>query len=149
MPQAAISVSVYNRWNNASLDSSIAKLYPAGDSPTAMKNTSGSPEGSSVPRAEYFLNISAPEKTRGSRRYTAIVVFDVWGTTKEGVDGYISSIYDAFVNSDSAASNPMTMTGGTILEVDDGPSYVFKDDDALFRGQQTIYVDFSVPQQTP
>lgn len=149
MPQQRLSVGIYNRWNDAGLDSSVAKLYPAGDSPGTKMNEFGTPEGTAKPRAEYFLVLSEPQKTRGSRRYTGTVLFSVWGDTKEEVDGYVTSIYNAFVNSDDAASNPLTISNGSVLEVSDGSSSSLKVDDDTFRGDQTIQISINVPNSTP
>jgi len=150
MPQSKVSVSLFNRWNNASLDTSIASLYPSGETPKTGRNTSGSPEGDAVPRAEYMVSMGDPIKSRGSRQYTAVVTFEVWGTLKETVDGYVTSIYNAFVNcSESSVASPIAMSGGDIQEVSDGAAFVEKEDDAVFRGTQIIYIRFSVPQQVP
>jgi len=149
MPLQKLSVAVYNRWNDAGLNSSIAKLYPAGDSPGAKAGTTGTPESTSKPRAEYTLSLSPPQKTRGSRRYSGSLFISVWGDTKEGVDAYISSIYDAFVNSESAASNPLSISNGTVLIVDDGSSDVNKVDDNTFRGNYVFEIGINVANSTP
>jgi len=53
------------------------------------------------------------------------------------------------VNSDNAGTSPLSITNGTVLEVDDGSSGVMKVDDDTFRGDQIIFVDIRVPDQTP
>lgn len=150
MSGQALSVSLYNRWNNAGLDTSIAKLYPSGDSPRSGKNSSGSPEGSGLPRAEYTLVFPPPAtKTRHSRIHQAVAVISVWGETKEATDGYVSTMRNTFINSEEAGTNPMTMTGGEILEVDDGGGSVMKVDDSLFVGEQTILIRCRINNTVP
>lgn len=135
------------RWDAASLDSSIADLYPAGDSPKRGRNSAGTPEGTSLPRAEYIVDIAAPiGKSRTSRVRQALVTFRVWGTVSETVAGYVDSISAAFLNSDELG---LSFAGGTILEVDSGSQATEKQDDNLHMGQLVIYVKYREANAVP
>lgn len=150
MSVQALSIGIYTRWNDASLNSSIAPLYAAGDTPQSGRNSTGTPAGNNVPRAEYTVAVpAASSKTRGTRVYQGVANITVHGRGKATVDGYIKSIYDTFLNSEEAATNPFTMTSCSVLEVEDGGGSVLKVDDTVFRGEITLFVRYSVNNAVP
>lgn len=143
----ALMDTIKARWDAASLDSSIANLYPAGDSPKKGRNPAGSPEGTTLPRAEYTVNIAKPSvKTRSSRIRQALVTFRVWGKDPETVGGYVDSIAAKYLNADELS---LSFAGGTILEVDAGSQGLQKLDDALHMGQQLIHIQFREANMVP
>ena len=146
-----IMAAIYARWNAAGLNTSIAELYPAGEGTKASQNKAGSPEGDALPRAEYYATTPAPsQKTRGSRVHQSMAVITVRDKTNEAAVGtFVKNIRAAFVNSESAGTSPMTMTGGTVLEVDDGGSLVVKVDDDVFLGQQQLLIRHRIANVTP
>jgi hypothetical protein len=142
--------AVYSRWTDASLDTSIAALYPGGDGQRATRNTGGSPEGTALPRAEYRIMIPPPQvKTRNSRVSQAMVAITVWASTAESRDEYLGTIWDQYVNSDAAGTNPLSMATGSVLEVDDGGQIALKEDDKVYMGRQTLLVRHRVLNATP
>jgi len=146
----ALSVSIFNRWNNASLNTSIATLYPAGGNPSSKNNTTGSPEGTSLPRAEYYSAVGPAEsRSRNTRVYQGVTQFSVWGNDFETTNGYVDSIYDAFLNCDEAATSPMTITGGVVLQVEEGGQDCNKVDDEVWRGEITITVRYELRNTVP
>jgi len=150
MSLKTLSIGIFDRWNNASLNSSIATLYPGGDGESSSQNKTGAPESATLPRAEYYVIFPRQNiKTRGSRVYNASAMITVRGVTKELVDNYISLISDAFLNSDEAGTSPLVMSNGSVLEVDDGGAFVTKVDDALFEGVQTILIQCRINNAVP
>jgi hypothetical protein len=142
--------AVYSRWTDASLDTSIASLYPGGDERSSTRNTGGSPEGATLPRAEYRIMIPPPQvKTRNSRVMQAMVVITVWSSTAETRDQYLGTIWDEYVNSDAAGTNPLATATGSVLEVDDGGQIALKEDDAVYMGRQTLLIRHRVLNATP
>lgn len=130
--------AIKSRWDAEGLDDTIAKLYPAGDSPKKP----GAPPLSPLPRAEYRVMIPNPQvKTRNSRVYQAVVEFSVWATGTATLAGYLAAIHAAFVNADA---DGMTMANGTILEVDDGGSTIDVADDKVFIGEKRITIRHSL-----
>lgn len=150
MSSQNLSIAFYTRWNNAGLDSSVAELYPGGQGVSSSQNKGGAPVNTAKPRAEYFVIDPAPNaKSRGSRLHMATVMVTVVGTTKDLVDEYIDLIHAAFINADEAATNPMTLSSGNVMEVDDGGSVVEKVDDDTFEGTKTILIRYSIQNAIP
>lgn len=146
----ALLAGIYSRWNDAGLDDSIAELYPAGEGSGRAQNVGGAPVATDIPRAEYYVSISPPSvKTRGSRVRQAIAVVQLWGRSTAITAGYVSSVHDAFVNSDDAGISPLAIAGGTVLQVDDAGSFVGKVDDNVFLGQQTLLIDYRIANSVP
>ena len=141
--------AVFNRWNAAGLNSSIAKLYPGGQR-SSSRNQSGSPQGSTIPRAQYRVFTPRPQAlSRGSRIYQAAVEIETWGASELIAAGFVTAIKSAFINSDNAATSPMVMADGTVMQVEDEGSNVSKDDDDMHCGRQLLSVRFRVNNSTP
>ena len=127
-----VTKSFFARWNAASLDTSIAAIYPAGEFGSSKQNDSGTTEGVLLPRAEYTVANTAPDtKTRNSRIFKLPITVKCYSTSMSDVSGYLTSIRAKFVNSEGL----MSMTGGTILEVDEGAGFTHKTDDGNFMCQ--------------
>lgn len=139
--------SVYGRWTAAGLDSSIAPLYPSGESRLASQNVGGAPEGTAAPRAEYFVSVGGPQaKSKSSRIYQAVALIQVWSGDSDSAGTYAGAIVDAYINADEVG---MAMQNGTILEVEDGGGFVHKEDDTVFLTQQTVIIKFRRPNSAP
>lgn len=135
-----LNAAIFARWNVAALNSSIATLYPAGEQKGF--NSSGAPEKSSLPRAEYFsVSPGADMKTRSSRTNVIPVYFRVYGSSAATVQDWVDSIRDKYVN----AEHLVSPSGSTVLEIDDGGSSVSKMDDAVWMGQQMVMVTLRSP----
>jgi hypothetical protein len=146
-----LMTAVVNRWNNAGLDDSIAALYVAGEGRGANQNKTGTPAGNDLPRAEYTIADPPPtSKTRGGRYITSQITFHVWGTDSLATVGYTKAIRDAFLNSDAAATNPLVMANGQILEVDCGAAIpVMPVDEKVYFGQQVVLIRHRVLNAVP
>ncbi len=139
-----IADAVKSRWDDASLDSSIATLY--------VGDEESSPEGTSLPRAEYVLLQDRPgRRSRGSREMFQPVRFNVWGTNSRTTRGYIDSIESSFVNSEVAVANPFSIASsvGTIL----GVNHIGKDsvrvDEGIYQGVVNLEIHWSKPNAVP
>ena len=142
--------AIVNRWNDAGLATSIAKLYPAGESRNRMGNKAGSPEGTNLPRAEYMISSGPPNiRTRNSKIKQAIAIIQVYATTPLKAAEYLTDIFNAFVNSEFAETNPMVLANGDVLDVEDGGSFVTKEDDAVWLGQHTLIIRHRIPFAVP
>ncbi len=142
--------AIFNRWNDAGLNTSIAKLYPAGEQKSTTQNKAGSPEGSALPRAEYFVMRGAPKsKSRNSRIYQAVATIKVRGTRAIQVAGFVDAINEAFVNSETSSSNPFSFSVSDALDVDDGGVWSGKADDGVFEGELTLLIQQRVDNRVP
>lgn len=146
MSQQTLTAAIGARWVAAGLDSSVAKLYYGGATNfgtyRSNRASGASPEGTVLNRAEFMINVPAPQKSRHSRISQAVVIFHVWTTTANTANQYLNLIYNAFVNQESN----ITMSDGDILDVDDGGQFTVKEDDAVFFGQQLITVRHRINQ---
>ena len=148
MSLQTLKVGIFTRWNDASLDTSIATLYP-GDTDQSRAAAAGSPESTAKPRAQYHVSESPPvSKTRASRVLQGAVLFSVWGSTSEAVDGYLTSISTAFINADQAGT-PLAISGATVLDVNDSGSSNMKEDDDTHRGDITFIIDYRIENVVP
>jgi hypothetical protein len=139
--------SVFNRWNAAGLDESIAPLYPSGEGRLVSQNPGGAPEGSDLPRAEYFCSVGgAQAKSVSSRIYQGVALIQVWSEDSDSAGTYAGAVADAYINADEVG---MTMPNGTILEVEDGGGFVHKEDDTVYLTQQTVIIRFRRPNTAP
>ncbi len=145
-----LMAAIFKRWNDAGLNTSVAKLYPAGETPSISKNKTGSPEGSDKPRAEYFvMRGPSQSKSRNSRLYQPVATIKVWGTGAAQVVGFVDAINAAFVNSESAGTNPLVTSAGDVLDVNDGGNWTGKADDSTFEGEQTLLIRQRVNNRIP
>lgn len=142
----ALGTAIFNRWNAAGLDDTdlpATNLYPGGDE--------SQPEGVDLPRAEYEILDDLEElKSRSSRIRNANVRFTVWDDSYEDCGTALQNIEDAFVNSESASSNPITMSGGTILGVEhvstSGPT---KQDTSIYQGIVDLMIRWRKANEIP
>jgi hypothetical protein len=121
--------AVYARWNAASLNTLVASLFPGDDVP--------SPEGTSLPRANYYTtNDPLESESRSTLTNQKNVTFEAWGDNYETVAGYVKTIKQYMLNSENSATNPLKMVNstGAILGTHKTNEGIDKADDALFRG---------------
>lgn len=145
MSQTALMAMIDARWTAASLTSSIATLYAGGTVTMRVykpRSSGGSPETTELPRAEFMVQNPAPTKTRNSKIRQSVAIIHVWGTTSANVASYLTSIYNAYVNQESN----LTLSGGDVLDIDDGGQYSVKEDDAVYFGQQILLIRHRVNQ---
>lgn len=130
-----LNAAIYARWNVAGLNTSIATLYPAGDK--GGFNPSGTREKTPLPRAEYFsISPGTDRRTRTSLTNAIPVYFRVYGTSAATVQGWVDSIRAKYVN----AEHLVTPASSTVLDIKDGGSFVSKQDDAVWMGEQMVMV---------
>jgi len=141
---AAIANAVKSRWDDASLDSSIAVLYPG--------SAESNPEGTSLPRAEYTLGQDREgRKSRGTREMFQPITFLVWGTVSGTVRDYIDSIDSSFVNSEKATTNPFVIASsvGTILGVNYVGKNSVKVEEGIYEGFVSLSIHWAKPNAIP
>ncbi len=139
-----IADAVKSRWDNASLDTSIATLYPGDEE--------SNPEGTDLPRAEYVLpDDREGRRSRGTREMFQPLRFMVWGTNSRTTRGYVDSIESAFVNSEIAATNPFSIASsvGTILGVNHVGKGSIKVDEAIYQGIVNLSIHWAKPNAVP
>ena len=143
-----IADAVKSRWDDASLDTSIAALYPGSDGDEGES----SPEGTSLPRAEYVLpQDSEGRRSRGTREMFQPLRFRVWGANSRTVRGYIVSIESSFVNSQLATPNPLSIASsvGTILGVNHVGKGSQKEDEGIYGGIVNLSIHWAKPNAVP
>jgi hypothetical protein len=138
--------AILARWNNASLNSSIATLYPGGET--------ASPEGTLLPRANYYSpNDPLTAESRGSLVKMKTYIFETWATKYETAGDYVKAISAAFLNSESTAagSHPLQMDAhvGHIMSTHEADSGIEKLNDALFRGWYELTVRWNRNKVVP
>ncbi len=142
-----IADAVKSRWDNASLDTSIATLYAGSED-----EGESSPEGTDLPRAEYVLPLdSEGRKSRGWVEMFQPLRFRVWGTNSRTVRGYVDSIESSFVNSEKAATNPFSIASsvGVIHGVNRGGKASQKEDEGIYGGIVNLSIHWSKPDAVP
>jgi hypothetical protein len=136
----AIHEAVVRRWNDAGLDSAVASLYPG--------ERWAAPESMPLPRAGYSLSGDMlRNQSRGSRELVQPVRLVVWGLSDAFVAGSLESIAAAFLDSQSAAVNPLSLPAeaGSILSVEYGGRSVVQQDETLFQGVLEINIQWAKP----
>ena len=137
--------SVFDRWNDSGLNSSIATLY-SGDDEAA-------PEGTDKPRAQYsFLDVGGEQRTRGHRIQIQPVRFRVWASSDLLAGQYLDAIDAAFVNSEEAATNPLNLpvSAGGVIGVDfAGRMQPFQETDKVWQGALTIEIRWEKANRIP
>lgn len=102
----SVGEAVVDRWDNASLDSTIASL-DFGDDDADQEETA-------LPRAQYeLLSESNASLSKGYRIQRQPVRFQVWLSTAQGAQDAIEAIDAAFTNSEAAITNPLAIPVAT------------------------------------
>ena len=133
----ALREAIYDRWNNAGLATAIAPLY-AGERDAA-------PERTPLPRAQYSLPADTERtRSRGSRELLQDLRFQVWGTNDATVQQYVDLIEAAFVDSESASTNPLSLApaDGRILSVDYVGQAVLQETASVYQGVLELRVQW-------
>ena len=135
-----IAAAIFSRWNDTSLDTSIAKLYPGDDD--------AAPPGASMPRAQYSLGTEteqADDRSRGNRIKIQPVRFRIWTNDWLLTGTHLDSIEDEFVNSWRAGTNPLSIatSEGVVLDIDFDSKDRTKEEDDVFQG----VIQFSIMWQ--
>ena len=139
-----IADAVKSRWDDAGLDVSIATLY--------VGDEESSPEGESLPRAEYILlQDREGRRSRGTREMFQPLRFNVWGTNSRTTRGFVDSIESSFVNSEIATTNPFSIASsvGTILGVNHVGKGSVKVEEGIYEGVVNLSVHWSKPNAIP
>lgn len=138
-----IAKAVFDRWNNAGLDVSIATLYAGAKTARSQHNVAGPPAETDLPRAEYSLEPdNVNNVSRGSRIKRQPIRFQVWYRRHKDAGDAVDLIEGAYVNSEQAGTSPLVLpaSAGVILGVEDDSGSVHKQDDEVFQGVKTIVV---------
>jgi hypothetical protein len=101
-----------------------------------------------LPRAGYSLSGDMlRNQSRGSRELVQPVRLVVWGLSDAFVAGSLESIAAAFLDSQSAAVNPLSLPveAGSILSVEYGGRSVVQQDETLFQGVLEINIQWAKP----
>ncbi len=138
--------AIFARWNNASLNTSIATLYPG--------NETASPEGTLLPRANvYSPSDPLTAESRGSLVKVKTYIFEAWGLKYETAAGYVKAIAAAFLNSEmtAAGSHPLQMDPavGHIMSTHEADCGVEKLNDSIFRGWYELTVRWNRNKVVP
>lgn len=149
----SIPAAVVTRWDNASLDSSIAALYRANP---GLDDFGAFPEdlaAKSLPRAEFFVEDDSPNThTVAYRIRRAFLTFRVYHTNESTLETLLTSIEDNFDNSENAATNPFSLSSsfGTVVCVQyRGPREIHPVDEGVYLGTVTFSVDWQKARVTP
>lgn len=140
----SLADAIVDRWSDAGLTASVGTLYPG--------DTESSPEGTALPRVNYEIDgRGGITRSRGSRIKTSNVRITVWNDgTNADLWTRVDAIETAFVNSENAGTNPLNMSGGTILDVELAePSSVLKVDTDVYMGIVQLNVNWRVANSTP
>ncbi|MCH7681390.1 hypothetical protein IID10_18835, partial [candidate division KSB1 bacterium] len=111
-----------------------------------------SPEGESLPRAEYVLpDDREGRRSRGTREMFQPLRFMVWGTNSRTTRGYIDSIESEFVNSEVALANQFSIASsvGKILGVNYVGKGSIKVEEGIYEGVVNLSVHWSKPNAIP
>ena len=125
----ALREAIHDRWDNAGLATAVAPLYPGA--------RDAAPERTVLPRAQYSLpGDTQRTRSRGSRELLQDLRFQVWGTEDATVQQYVDLIEAAFVDSESASTNPLSLApaDGRILSVDYVGQVVIQEEASVFQG---------------
>jgi hypothetical protein len=130
-----VSAAIYDRWNDASLDDTIAKLYPGDDD--------AAPEEAELPRAQYtILDEEQISLSKGYRVTNTPVRIQIWYSTYNECSDKLDDVDENFTNSEQTATNPMSMpeTDGAVMGVEKTTRTVIKENDRVYQG--VIQFDF-------
>lgn len=145
-----LMAAIYQRWNAAGLDTTIAPLFRAGEGMKSAHNTTGTTPGTALPRAEFAVTRGSPQnRSRNSRLYQAIATIKIRGLVGATVSGWLETAADAFLNSDAAGTSPLVLATGDVLGVSDGGQYVYKVDDSVHEAELTLLIRHRVNDRIP
>jgi len=133
---------IYDRWNDASLDTSIAKLYRGNWGLMGADSTPESDANKDMPRAEYGLGPDTvyEDAVEYSIRITE-VRFKVWHTDLVALEGFLDTIESNINDSDRAGTNPLVISEGDVIDVRFEGREAYKlPDKNVYAG----YVDFTL-----
>ncbi len=135
-----LATGVFTRWNDAGLDTSIDSLFWADTAP----------EGDVLPRAVY--DIPSDDEvglSRGSMVHIARLRFKTWEATPELVAGHNDSIQSDFHNGDKAATNPLTMSGGTVTHCLFKSKTTVEEDPEVYMGVIDFEIQYTEANTVP
>ena len=145
----SLSAAVYSRWNDAGLGASICDLFRAHPS-NVFAGTPEDDDDATLPRAEFSLSGDNPvENTVGHTIRRSVLEFRVWHSSGTGLETALDLIESIYDNSNRAATNPLSISNGSVVLVqfvgrESGPV-----DKELFEGSVEFEIEwqkqFSVP----
>jgi hypothetical protein len=132
-----------SRWDDASLNSTVADL-----SRSSGEDEFGAfPEdlaGKALPRAQFHLTDEQPvEFTTSYRLRQCVVNVTVFHNSDALLETALDSIESAIDNSENAGTDPMAVSGGTIINVQFSARNQYPETEGVFRG----YVEFELTWQ--
>jgi len=111
----SVTAAILNRWNDASLDSSICNLFRAHPSNNAYGST---PEGNELPRAQFMVEGDIPvEHTVGKTLREIMVTFEVWHSDPAALETALDLIETKYDNSERAGTDPLSAANGSVIRV--------------------------------
>ena len=138
----ALAAGIYSRWNDASLDTSIAKLFRGNWSLMGVDSTPESDGNKDLPRASFGLG---PDTVyEDAIEYSIRIAelrFKVWHTDLVALEGFLDTIESNMNDADRAGTNPLVISEGTVMDVRfEGREAYKAPDKNVYAG----YVDFTL-----
>jgi len=113
-----IGAGVYSRWNNAGLDSSICPIAQTSPMANAYGSTAENDTGAGLPRAEYLIESEpASGHTVAYTLREALLTINIYHNSSNDLETALDLVEQTFDNCDRAVTNPLTVSGGTVVRV--------------------------------
>lgn len=111
-----IGAGVYSRWNDAGLDSSICALACTSPMANMYGSTAENDTDAGLPRAEYMIEGEPPsEHTVAYTLRTATLTINLYHNSSDDAEDALDLIEQTFDNCHIAGTNPLTVSGGTVI----------------------------------
>ena len=160
---AALIKAIEDRWDDAGLTASLGTLYRFGGSTarsvsTVLRNISGSedevyipgpPQEKTFPRCEFMVDFDALEIRSASSHIKAVpVIFQVFVKLALTADNALDTMSSAFVDSESASTNPLDIVcaKGGIVAVDPIGGVAFKIRGNMYVARLHVEITWSEPR---
>jgi len=138
----ALSAGIISRWNDASLDTSIAPLDRGHWGGLEVDPVAESEAGKAFPRA--VLELGPDTVYEDAVEYSlrvSQVRFRVWDTGLVALEGFLDTIESNMNDSDRAGTSPLAISDGTVVDLRFEAREAYKlPDKNVYAG----YVDFTL-----
>lgn len=111
-----IGAGVYDRWNDASLDTSICAIAQTHPMANAYGPTAENDTDATLPRAEYLIESEPPnEHTVAYTLREAALTINVYHNDSDALEVALDLVETTYDNCHKAGTNPLTVSGGTVI----------------------------------
>jgi hypothetical protein len=146
----SVTAAILNRWNDASLDTSICAIFRTHPRANAYGSTPEDIAAKNLPRAQFMVEGDIPvEHTVGKTLREHMVTFEVWHSDPAALETALDLIESTYDNSERAGTDPLTVSNGSVIRVQYSGRESGPVDENVFLGSVEFEVEWQKDNSVP